>query len=101
MFNIWILHHYHISANIWVIIIKLQLMENKYDAPIIYLRFPAAIEYPTVQTGGIRAVAIATPGTMLLASFFRAPIIPAKPPTNAITTSQIVGEVLVIISVLA
>ncbi len=76
-------------------------MENKYDAPIIYSRFPVAIEYPTVQTGGIRAVAMATPGTMLLASFFRAPIMPANPPTNAITTSQIVGEVLAIISVMS
>ena len=44
---------------------------------------------------------MATPGTMLLASFCRAPIIPANPPTNAITTSQIVGEVLAIISVMS
>ena len=40
-------------------------------------------------------------GTMLFASFFRAPITPATPPTKAITTSQIVGEVLAIISELA
>ncbi len=44
---------------------------------------------------------MATSGTMLLASFFRAPIILANPPLDAITTSQIVGEVLAIISVLA
>ena len=62
---------------------------------------PAAIEYPIVQAGGIKAVAIATPGTILFASFLRAPIIQATPPKNAIITSQIVGEVRAIISWLA
>ena len=53
-----------------------------------------AIPYPQVQSGGIRAVAIATPGITFDFSFLVIPIIPANPPQEAIITSQTLGCVL-------
>lgn len=47
--------------------------------------------YPQVQSGGIKAVAIATPGITFDFSVRVIPMIPASPPHNAINTSQIVG----------
>ncbi len=42
---------------------------------------------PAVQSGGIKAVAIATPGIAFPFSFVAPATIPAKPPKNAIRTS--------------
>ena len=53
-----------------------------------------------MQIGGIRAVAMATPGTILFASFFLEPMKPAIPPAIAMRTSQMVGEVRAINSLL-
>ena len=47
-----------------------------------------------MQSGGIRAVAIATPGITFVFSFLVVATIPAKPPKNPINTSHTVGVVL-------
>jgi hypothetical protein len=46
-----------------------------------------------VHSGGINAVAMATPGISVVGSFRVCPIMPAAPPKKAISTSQIVGDV--------
>ena len=47
-----------------------------------------------MHSGGISAVAMATPGITLLAlSFLVEPMQPARPPQKAISTSQMVGWV--------
>ena len=52
-----------------------------------------------MQSGGISAVAIATPGMILFAlSLFVCPTIPAMPPADAIITSKNDGAVLAISS---
>ena len=79
---------------------KYALMINRYPAPINISHLPFAIEYPQVHSGGIRAVAIATPGiTLLTLSSLVCPIIPASPPKKAMRTSKKVGPVLAISSV--
>ena len=68
---------------------KYALMINRYPAPINISHLPFAIEYPQVHSGGIRAVAIATPGiTLLTLSSLVCPIIPASPPKKAMRTSK-------------
>ena len=54
-------------------------------------QFQTAIPYPTVHKGGIRAVAIATPGNTVrvpVLSLTEAAITPANPPKNAIAISK-------------
>ena len=64
-------------------------------APNTKSEFPIASPYPTVHSGGINAVAIATPKiTELIVPFFVLAIIKAKPPKKAIKTSLISGCVL-------
>lgn len=46
--------------------IKYAFTINKYAAQLSIFQFAVAIEYPQVQSGGINAVAMATPGIMLL-----------------------------------
>ena len=54
--------------------------------------FECASAYPTVQRGGIRAVAMATPKiTEAMVPFLVRAIIKAKPPKKAINTSRISG----------
>ncbi len=65
------------------------------------LSWRVARPYPTVQSGGMSAVAIATPGMTLLAFFLVLPMPPAMPPKSAMSTSQSVGLVLAIISLVA
>ena len=56
---------------------------------------PVAKPKPTVQSGGIRAVAIATPKTTEeIVPFFVLAIISASPPKKAIRTSLMSGFVL-------
>ena len=56
---------------------------------------PLAKPKPAVQSGGISAVAIATPKiTEAIVPFFVRAIIKARPPKNAISTSLISGRVL-------
>ena len=59
-----------------------------------YSTLPLAIPYPAVQSGGMRAVAIATPD--ITVPFSRRDIskMPANPPKSAMSTSYIVGLVL-------
>ena len=53
-----------------------------------------AIPYPAVQRGGIKAVAMATPGiTVEVLSLRDWATMPAKPPNKAINTSHMVGDV--------
>ena len=73
--------------------IKKAFIKNKYIAPKKKSRLPPAIPYPAVQSGGINAVAMATPGITLLFSVLVLPIAPAMPPAKAIKTSHIVGLV--------
>ena len=80
------------------IAIKKQFIKNKYPAPKNIFGCFVANPYPTVHNGGIRAVAIATPGITLLVLVRVKPIIPAIPPVKAIITSHIVGLVLAKIS---
>jgi hypothetical protein len=54
--------------------------------------------YPVTQRGGIRAVAMATPGIVVLMSFLAIEMIPATPPKKAMRISSIVGSVLASIS---
>lgn len=56
--------------------------------------------YPQVQSGGIKAVAIATPGITFDFSVRVISMIPAIPLHNAINTSQIVGWMRALIVVL-
>lgn len=68
---------------------------NRYPAPRSMSHLPFAIEYPQVHSGGIRAVAIATPGiTVVVLSCLVCPMIPAIPPKKAMSTSKKVGPVL-------
>ena len=68
---------------------------KRYPAPRSMSHLPFAIENPQVHKGGIRAVAIATPGiTVFTLSSLVCPMIPASPPKNAIRTSKNVGDVL-------
>ena len=61
---------------------------NKYPAPRSMSNLPFAIAYPQVHNGGIKAVAIATPGiTVFVLSILVSPMIPASPPKNAMSTS--------------
>lgn len=61
---------------------------NKYPAPRSMSNLPFAIAYPQVHNGGIKAVAIATPGiTVFVLSILVCPMIPASPPKNAMSTS--------------
>ncbi len=48
---------------------------------------------PAVQSGGIKAVAIATPGIAFVCSWREMETIPAMPPNKAINTSNNVGKV--------
>ena len=74
---------------------KYAFMMNRYPAPRSISHLPFAIENPQVQSGGIKAVAIATPGiTVFVLSSLVCPMIPAIPPKNAISTSKKVGDVL-------
>ena len=73
--------------------IKKAFIKNKYIAPKKKSTCPPAIPYPAVQSGGINAVAMATPGITLLFSVLVLPIAPAMPPAKAIKTSHIVGLV--------
>ncbi len=58
--------------------------------------------YPAVQRGGMRAVAMATPGiTVDVRSFLDCATMPAKPPAVATSTSHTVGEVRARISLWA
>lgn len=74
--------------------INTQLIKNKYKAPKKYDKEPVANPNPAVQSGGIMAVAIATPGNTVPLFFFVISKMPAKPPNSAIRTSKIVGFVL-------
>ena len=74
------------------------LIKYKYNAPKKKYTLPVAIPKPAVHNGGIKAVAIATPGITLLFSVLVIAIMPASPPKAAIKTSQIEGEVLAKIS---
>ena len=69
-------------------------MKNRYRAPKKYPRCPPASPYPAVQSGGISAVAIATPENTVPFSLRHCSTIPANPPNKAISTSYIVGFVL-------
>ena len=74
---------------------KYALMIKRYPAPKSMSHLPFAIEYPQVHSGGISAVAIATPGiTVFALSSLVCPMIPAIPPKNAMSTSKNVGDVL-------
>ena len=69
--------------------IKYVLIMKRYNAPPSIRGFPAAMEYPHVQSGGMSAVAMATPGMILLAlSCLVCPTIPAMPPADATSTSK-------------
>ena len=59
---------------------------------------PFARANPVTQSGGMRAVAMATPGMALDLSFRDPEMMPAIPPKVAINTSSIVGFVLARIS---
>ena len=58
-----------------------------------YCQFPLASPYPAVHSGGMSAVAIATPGITLSKVLRVCPIIPANPPNIAMNTSKIFGSV--------
>ena len=83
---------------------RIMLAERKMKYALIMKRYPAprsmshralAIENPQVHSGGISAVAIATPGiTVFALSILVCPMIPASPPKKAISTSKKVGDVL-------
>ena len=74
---------------------KYAFMMNRYPAPRSMSHLPFAIENPQVQSGGIKAVAIATPGiTVFVLSSLVCPMIPAIPPKNANRTKKKVGDVL-------
>jgi len=75
--------------------IKIVLIVNKYMAPPKILKSQTAKPYPAVQSGGIKAVAIATPEiTVIIVPRFALAMIRANPPKIAIRTSKIVGYVL-------
>ena len=59
---------------------------------------PEASPYPVTHSGGIKAVAIATPGKVTEISFLAIDIIPAMPPKIATNISKKVGRVLDCIS---
>ena len=63
------------------------LMTNRYRAPIKCAMLPQASPYPAVHSGGINAVAMATPEITVPFSFLQSSRIPAKPPKEAISTS--------------
>lgn len=52
---------------------------------------PIARPYPAVQSGGINAVAIATPGTTLVLILLDVANIPATPPKKATNRSKMLG----------
>src|SRR5574344_1394002 len=54
---------------------------------------PLASPNPAVQSGGMRAVAMATPDITVPFSFLHISNIPAQPPNRAISTSYMVGFV--------
>ena len=66
---------------------KTVLMKYRKKAPKKYFRLRLAIPNPAVHKGGIRAVAIATPGRMFPLSLEAMATIPAAPPNRAIRTS--------------
>ena len=66
---------------------KILLIRKRYRAPATKVHCQFAIPYPTVQSGGIRAVAIATPESTVPFSFLVFSNIPAVPPKKAISTS--------------
>ena len=73
---------------------KNMLMRNRNPAPNSMFHFPLAIEYPHVHSGGMSAVAMATPGiTLLVVSLRVVATAPAKPPAVAMRTSQMAGFV--------
>lgn len=55
---------------------------------------------PAVQSGGIKAVAIATPGMAFVCSWREMETMPAMPPNKAINTSNNVGNVVPLVRVL-
>ena len=69
--------------------INMVLIRYRYKAPAAKSQFPVPKPNPTVQSGGIKAVAIATPGITLPVRWLRLlnATIPAKPPHKAIPTS--------------
>ena len=100
-----LLHSFSVSSFVFGIFktLKIMLAERKMKYALRINRYPAprsmshlqfAIAYPQVQSGGISAVAIATPGiTVFVLSILVCPMIPAIPPKNAISTSKNVGDV--------
>lgn len=74
------------------------LMKNRYIPPKNISHLAVANPNPAVQIGGIKAVAIATPGIAAAAFVLEPATIPATPPKNATPTSSIVGFVLAKIS---
>lgn len=67
--------------------INTQLIAYKNNAPKKNLKFPVAKPKPAVHSGGINAVAMATPGIGLPFSTRVIAITPTKPPKKAISTS--------------
>ena len=74
--------------------INTEFIKYRYIAPIKYVNSAFAMPYPAVQSGGISAVAIATPAIAVPLSFLHTSTIAARPPSNAMNTSYIVGFVL-------
>lgn len=66
---------------------KTQLMAKRYRAPRKNCMLPLASPNPAVQSGGMRAVAMATPEITVPFSFLHCSNMPAAPPNNAISTS--------------
>ena len=75
------------------IAMKILLMKNRYIAPAKYFRLPEASPKPAVQSGGMSAVAMATPEITVPLSLRLISMMPAKPPKSAISTSYMVGLV--------
>ena len=74
---------------------KIVFIRYRYRAPRAKSQLPVPIPNPTVQSGGIKAVAMATPGMTLPMRWLRLlrATIPASPPHSAMPTSYMVGEV--------
>ena len=67
---------------------KMTFMKNRYAAPKKYVSCRVARPNPAVQSGGISAVAIATPAiTVDVLSLRVCATMPAAPPKNAMSTS--------------
>src|SRR5512146_1542893 len=75
-------------------LINTALIKNKYRAPKNISMFLTASPYPAVHIGGIRAVAIATPGNAAVSFDLELATMPAVPPKKAIRTSRRVGFIL-------